>query len=406
MVGEGRPFGAMPERWMVGSGWTNRRESAGHSSGEPLRRDIPVRSRPERGLHVTGTLVRSTVATVGLGIPWSKAGHNNGRRRASGWYARHARAVVPVGSVVVSVDAELGWGFHDQVEPPPHRVESGRPGWIALLEQFDEYDVPATWAVVAHLVLDSCDGRHDDHPSPDGWFDRERGEWRDRPDLRFDRALVERIVDAGADHELASHSFSHVLFEDPAVDREIAVAEAHRSRELLGEIDRPPTTFVFPRNEVKHRSVLAECGYECYRGRNPFPEGFAGVVDGLVFGEDALVRPSVDEYGLVNLPPSLFLFDFEGTSRTVVESIWADPVVERVRRGVDAAAKSDAVFHVWLHPNNVSEARDVDRIRAVLEYVDRVRSDTDLRVETMRTVADRARRGDVSSDECPIDRTA
>ncbi len=87
-----------------------------------------------------------------------------------------------------------------------------------MLELCEEYDIPATWAVVGHLMLESCDGRHEEHPAPDGWFDRERGEWTDREDLRFAPDLVDALLASPVDHEFASHSFSHVLFGDAATD--------------------------------------------------------------------------------------------------------------------------------------------------------------------------------------------
>jgi peptidoglycan/xylan/chitin deacetylase (PgdA/CDA1 family) len=56
---------------------------------------------------------------------------------------------------VISVDAELGWGFHD-IDPPTSRVEAARTGWKRLAGLFNEYDVPATWAVVGR----QCDEQH------------------------------------------------------------------------------------------------------------------------------------------------------------------------------------------------------------------------------------------------------
>jgi peptidoglycan/xylan/chitin deacetylase (PgdA/CDA1 family) len=149
-----------------------------------------------------------------------------------------------MGSVVVSIDAELGWGFHDHEEPPSSRIDAARSGWHTLLDVFDTYDVPATWAVVGHLFLETCDGVHANHPSIDGWFDRERESWTTRPDLRFGRDLVAATVDADVDHEIACHSFSHVLFDDSRVTREIASAEVAAAAGAVVCEDVPPRTLV------------------------------------------------------------------------------------------------------------------------------------------------------------------
>lgn len=66
-------------------------------------------------------------------------------------------------SVIISLDAELLWGFDEYDEFPLARVQHGREAWAYLLELFEDADIPATWAVVGHLFFDSCDGVHADH---------------------------------------------------------------------------------------------------------------------------------------------------------------------------------------------------------------------------------------------------
>nr|WP_239639507.1 polysaccharide deacetylase family protein [Halobiforma nitratireducens] len=293
------------------------------------------------------------------------------------------------GSVVLSLDAELGWGFHDLDRPPVDRVESGRRGWHRMLELCTEYDVPATWAVVGHLMLESCDGVHAEHPAPPGWFARERGEWADREDLRFGPELVTELLESPVDHELASHSFSHVLFDRPETDRRLARAELERSLEIAADWGESIETFIYPRNAVGHRDVLAECGVTTYRGRSPTYDGVRGLFDSTVRSRSMVVEPTVDEYGLVNVPASLFLFGFEGPVRTVAESIWEDPMVVQARRGIDQAVRNGGCFHMWLHPNNLTRKRDDRRMRAILSYLDRRRAETDLTVETMGEIAGR-----------------
>ncbi|ELY67143.1 polysaccharide deacetylase family protein [Natrinema versiforme] len=294
-----------------------------------------------------------------------------------------------MGSVVISLDAELGWGFHDLAEPPSDRVDAGRRGWSVMVELLEEFDVPATWAVVGHLMLDSCDGSHTDHPAPDGWFEHERTDWADREELRFGPDLVSDVLESDVDHEFASHSFSHVLFGRPETDRELAVAELERSREIAADWNQSVDSFIYPRNDIGHRDVLAEQGIRAYRGKSPTRDGVRGVFDSTIRDQSMLVEPAVDEHGLVNVPASMFLFGFEGPARTVAESIWEDPMVALARRGIDEAARTDGLFHMWLHPNNLTHERDDKRMRAILSHLERRRSATDLTVETLADVADR-----------------
>jgi hypothetical protein len=100
------------------------------------------------------------------------------------------------------------------------------------------------------------------------------------------------------------------------------------------------------------------------------------------------VTPEVDEYGLVNIPASLYLFSLEGIAGEVSTSVLGDPVVRQARLGVDEAVRSDGVFHLWLHPNNILGPAAVERLERVFAHVrDRV-DETDLRIETMRSVAE------------------
>ena len=300
-----------------------------------------------------------------------------------------------VGCVVISLDAELGWGFHDLESPPSTRVESGRRGWSTLLSLFESFDVSATWAVVGHLFLDRCDGAHADHPSPPEWFHRERTVWNDRPDLRFGPDLIQAICDSPVDHEIGCHGFSHALFGEPATTRSIARAECDRSLELADDWGLSMETFVFPRNSVGHRDVLAETGFRTYRGPTPIPDGSRAVLGSLVSGRSLLVEPTVDEYGLVNVPASTFAFGFEGRARSVAETVWADPMVVQARRGIDEAVDGDGVFHLWFHPNNLVTDRDDERIRAILSHLATRRDETGLSVETMGSIGRR-----VSAESC------
>lgn len=299
-----------------------------------------------------------------------------------------------MGTVVISIDAELGWGFHDEESLSVDRVEAGRPGWTALARLLSKYDVPATWAVVGHLFLKGCDGIHADHPAPEGWFERERGLWADRPELRFGRDLIEDLLSADVDHELACHTFSHLRFDDPRVTEEGARAEIEAAIAAAEPLDVTYSSFVFPRNGVGYLELLPEYGFNCYRPAPTEPSGrlqrvTSKLLDTALPARLPVVTPTIDEHGLVAIPPSLFLFAIDGPGRTVLEAVSADPIVRQARRGIDRTVHTDGVFHIWLHPNNIQQARDITRIRDIVEYAATRRANTGLEIETMATVAQR-----------------
>ena len=298
------------------------------------------------------------------------------------------------GSVVISVDAELGWGFHDLPDLPRRRIESARYGWRKLGDLCERYDVPATWAVVGHLLLSECDGRHDRHPTPPDWFRRERADWADRPDLRFGSDLVRALTDSPVDHEIGCHTFSHVCFDDHRLDAETVRAELRAATDVAAALGIEYDSFVFPRNAVGYRDVLAQEGFSAYRGGRSLDGGSGGRLAKIAAaaspGRLRMPQPHVDEYGLVNVPPSLFLFGFEGPARRACEAVWTDPVFRQATALVDRALETGSVAHLWLHPNNLTGSADVERVRRILRYVDE-RRDDGLRVETMADVAERVR---------------
>jgi peptidoglycan/xylan/chitin deacetylase (PgdA/CDA1 family) len=271
-----------------------------------------------------------------------------------------------------------------------------------MLELCETYDVPATWAVVGHLMLEDCDGQHVSHPSGPAWFERERTDWQDRPDLRFGPDLVADIAASPVAHEIASHSFSHVLFGDDDTTKDVARAELRHCTRLAADWEVDLDSFVYPRNDVGHRGVLSEYGIGAYRGQTETPEGIRAVIDSLFGDRSLLVEPHVDDHGLVNVPASLFLFGFEWPDRGLIESLWTDPLLHVVRREIDRAAAEDGLLHLWLHPNNLVDERDDRRMRAILEYIDRRREADDLIVETMGEVARRVR----TTQRDPVEATA
>lgn len=300
-------------------------------------------------------------------------------------------------TVVISLDAELAWGFHDRYplsESDRRQVSNARRSWRRLIGLFDEHSIPATWAVVGELLVND-ERLRDAHPHTDEWFETYRHEVTEHPEQWFANDLVRAIATAETDHEIASHSFSHVVFSEAS--SEAAEAECRFAQAAAGRRDRRFASFVFPRNEIEHRRALAENGYICYRGRRPtrLPAlpGVRGAATlaGAVFGAPAppVVTPRIDEYGLVELPASLFLGGFDGPLWAGVTRVGDDPAVRLVKRIVERAQETNGIAHLWLHPNDLVYRSDVRRMEAILSYLGEQRDRGSLTVETMEQVARR-----------------
>jgi len=298
------------------------------------------------------------------------------------------------GTVVISIDAELGWGFHHHDPLPAGRVRAARAGWRWLLDRFDEYGIPATWAVVGHLLLDRCDRRHRGHPAGERCCARGAG-GLGPSDLWFAPDLVDAVVDATVDHELACHGFTHLHFQHDRMTPELADRELAACRDAAAGRGLEPTTFVYPVNRPGYRSRLAAHGFDCYRGPDPdagTSRRRLGKLE-LAVGRGAppIVHPAVDPDGLVDVPGSVYLFGFEGPARRVLEPTVGDPMVGYVRRGLDRLVDRGGTLHGWFHPHNLRTDRDEARLRAIFDAIERRRETGAIEVETMGAVADAVR---------------
>lgn len=324
------------------------------------------------------------------------------------------------GTVVVSLDAELAWGYHDEQSSAPRsawrasehlqrayaaltrghyaghgitetELHTARDSWLRLLDVFEQFDIPATWAVVGHLFRDDCDGEHRSHPLAPAWFANDPGGTATEQPLWFASDLIEAIAERPTDHEIGSHSFSHVEFGDTS--REAAVAEF---RATEAATDRSLTSLVFPRNRVGHLDALAEHGFTCYRGNmarwydDSVIRPAAKATNMLTqLSAPPVSHPTVGEHGLVDIPASLNLFGFEGLARSLATPVVADPLVRQAKLGIERAIAEEGVFHLWFHPNDVLRPSHIERVRAVLEHVAARRKRGEITTETMSQVAKR-----------------
>lgn len=310
------------------------------------------------------------------------------------------------GSVVFSIDAELAWGVHDLhplSEEQTRRCQRARTSWIQLLDLFEMAEVPATWAVVGHLLTN--DRRYGaSHPLHPQWFEAAYDGFENDSRQWLGRTLIDAVAMAPVEHELASHSFSHVIF--PEADADVAAAECRLSRTVGNQYGFDFTSFVFPRNEIAHKDVLSQFGFTCYRGNRPsrlpaIPglRGLGMLAGSLTWGvTPPTVTPVVDEFGLVNVPASMFLGGFRNRPWSTVAAVGADPAVKLAQKGIDRAGERGELFHMWLHPNDLTSQHYIDRVREILDYVELKRQYGEIRVETM---ADVARRVSDVTDEPP-----
>jgi hypothetical protein len=110
---------------------------------------------------------------------------------------------------------------------------------------------------------DSCSGSHPG-PDPESWWTEDPGTYRDSDPLFYAPDLVRDIRNRETDHELATHTYSHLLADE---------ATAEELDDELTTVDRlhadsglpAPTSIVMPCHQHPNYSILADHGIETIR---------------------------------------------------------------------------------------------------------------------------------------------
>jgi peptidoglycan/xylan/chitin deacetylase (PgdA/CDA1 family) len=252
-------------------------------------------------------------------------------------------------AVVISVDFELAWALrYDRgvANPLERAIEAARRTRThvpLLLDLFDHYKVPATWATVGHLFLERCECRggraHPDMIRPSffenenwryahgDWYDDDPcSSWSEAPEW-YAPDLIRDILSRPVQHEVACHTFSHIPCNQEHCPPDLLRAELQECQRLASEWDLVLRSFVFPANLAGNLAVLKELGFQNYR----------------FHGYYHLDIPKRDEWGLLRLPGGIFL---ERPSGFPVKA-W----VNSLHRCVARAIQTGTLLHLWLHPS-------------------------------------------------------
>lgn len=302
-----------------------------------------------------------------------------------------------MGSLIVSIDVELIWGFNHLLFEPSYReyieelkkimTQRSRKNMKELVRISEKHKIPFTWAIVGHLALHACsrvDGiPHPDMPRPEGF---KLGDWyaydpcsnyRDDP-LWYAPDIIETIIGSSLEQDIGCHSFSHINFREAS--RETARAEVRKCREVLHEYGVKPVSFVYPRNIVAHLDVLREEGFKTYRYKL---KRVLPVKRKIAYKLADVISPLLGRHkmqnGLVGIPGT-FLYQ---TPRR-----WEVPLlVAAAKRGIKKVSQSDGIFHIHFHDYLESDEllRGLD---SVLGYAARLRDKGKIEVYTMAEYAE------------------
>lgn len=246
------------------------------------------------------------------------------------------------GILTVSLDFELIWGTLDKPKSARFRPLCHVEREIVLprlLEIFERYRIPATWAVVGKLMEDGPGGI-------------------DGP-IFAARDLVEKIRSCRTPQEIGSHSYGHLIFDAAKCTRGVAETDIANAVQVADEQGLRLRSFVFPRNRVRYLDVVREHGFTHYRGVSPLwydqtqhprvARRVGHLWDILTRAAPPVGLPTRGAEGMWNVPASMLYTPSFGMRRYVPVS-WR---VARARRGLERAVKERKVFHFWFHPTDL-----------------------------------------------------
>lgn len=315
---------------------------------------------------------------------------------------------------VLSLDTELGWGFFDSAGFDRYREQLVHVRGVVkrLLALLDKYSIKATWAVVGHLFLESCSRDGEDNHNhvlqpqydwyPDSWLSHDPYSNVDAAPLFYAPDIVDDIASARQGHEIGCHTFTHAILGDIQCTREVAHSQLAECQRLASVHNINMVSLVFPRNSIGYLGVVHELGFTSFRGierrwyRVFAPASTIGRACHFSDRLLAFTPPCYKKfmgYGrklgshyLFEIPSSMFypplggLWGAIGLSRRVLQA----------KRGIAEAVRHKALFHMWLHPENlVSSASLFEGLEEIFMYMNRHNSDGQIECFTMSETASR-----------------
>ena len=276
------------------------------------------------------------------------------------------------GTMILSLDLELSWGRFDNLPIGVLDAESlqERPHIKRFLTLLDQYEIPATWAMVGHLMLDGCTRDHNGNAHPDAvpharysWFPHEWYTYDPCTSVSlapgwYAPDILEWIRGSRVRHEIASHSFAHILYGDPECSPSVAEADLKAAVEVAAQRGITIKSFVFPRNQIGHLEILRKSGITAFRGEDapPTSNGHWLVLKPVNFLKQVLgfppapVRPEEVLPGLWNIPSNHIFLPRSGIRRILPRTSQA----RKGKRGIDQAVRTGGLYHMWFHPWNLN----------------------------------------------------
>lgn len=309
------------------------------------------------------------------------------------------------GVITFSLEIELGWSLYrtGKASNLSNRREKETKYFKLLLDKCDEIDIPFTFDIVGHLLLESCSGEHPG-PHPKGWFDCDPGSNFDSNPLYYAPDMVEMIQKSTCNHEIATHTFSHVLFND--VSKDVVQWELAKSKEVHEEHGvGTPVSLVPPQQNIPPEEILQKNGIEVRRAPYDQKNGQTRTKHKIrrffkiLFGNPPIVDPIIENSMVVSYSsryPSL-VAPFLPSNHKKTHPVFR-PIPTRIRRQIhlqnlirtlNKSVANSSHAHLWAHLFDMANGYQWPQIETFLEKLAERRDKGDVEILTMHELAGR-----------------
>ena len=264
---------------------------------------------------------------------------------------------------ILSFDCEGKWGMADDpamASNNPINGDSLTKAYTQIFEILERHKIAATFALVGLFAggyeqyVDSRGELLDSEPHRDWLKVPERSFATGFQDGWFYPELVNQIKARG-DHEIASHSFTHLPLHNGGVAEKSFLTELKFVNQWKAQNSVELSTFIYPRNQIKFEDRLSDFEYVGYRQCDIQNTAYANRFQ--ILQDECNIARNSDKHSVstrpIAIPPGTFLNWRHGPRRVIPK--WV--TLKRWSNVLDHAVASGGVAHLWLHPHNLITAR-------------------------------------------------
>lgn len=305
---------------------------------------------------------------------------------------------------------ELNWGVHDvlTLEQYSENLLGSRLAIPRILQLFSEYDIHATWAIVGMLYCKSKEELLSKLANLDLPYEREEfspkhilsivGENEDVDPFHYAYSLIEKIK-VVPNQEIATHTFSHYY----CLEAGQQINHFEKDLQAVMEVQQGVSSLIFPRNQTNNEylNMCKKFGINAYRGNedswiyrpytsktNSSIKRATRLLDTYInlTGHHTYSLSKIEKQPIINVKSSRFLRPYNNKNK-MLEKIR----LNRIKKSLTVAAKSDEIYHLWWHPHNFGKDMEESLIflEEILKHVDFLKRNFAFESLHMRDIANR-----------------